>query len=185
MTPTRIRTLVGIALICAAAGWGLTTILASAAGRVVPVPWLAAATLWILTVALGLWTVLSRPRLRRTPGARPMPPLVAARTAALAMAASRVGALVGGFYAGVAIGVLPMREVPAGAGALWPALVAALGGIVLAAIALWLERMCRLPVDGPGGTPGAGSTGPAGAPGRAARSAAAPGDPDRATRVRS
>jgi hypothetical protein len=132
----------------------VTTILAAALSRIVPVPWLAAATLWILALAIGLWAVLSRPRLLRTPGARPLPPLVAARTAALAMAASRVGALVGGFYAGVAIGVLPMRDVPAGVGSLWPAVTAAAGGVVLAVLALWLERMCRLPIDGPGGTPG-------------------------------
>ncbi len=149
MTPTRIRTLTGIALISAAAGWGVTTILATTLSRVVPVPWLAAATLWILALAVGLWAVLSRPRLRRTPGSRPMPPLVAARTAALAMAASRVGSLVGGFYAGVAIGVLPMREVPAGVASLWPAIVAAIGGVVLAVLAVWLERMCRLPLNGP------------------------------------
>jgi len=114
MTPTRIRVLVALAAIAAALGWGALTLVEGQSGRVIPVPWLSAATMWVLTVALFIWAVLSRPRLQRAEGAKPMPPLVAARTAALAMAASRVGALVGGFYLGLAMGAFGRRVSEAG-----------------------------------------------------------------------
>jgi len=148
MTPTRIRALLAIAVIAAAVGWGAVQMVEGQSGRVVPVPWLAAGTMWLLAAAVGIWAVLSRPRLLRKPGARPMPPLVAARTAALAMAASRTGALVAGLYAGIAVGAFPARETPSGSASMWAAIVTAAGSLVLAAAALWLERMCRLPSKG-------------------------------------
>ncbi|MBU6245464.1 MAG: DUF3180 family protein [Actinomycetales bacterium] len=151
MTPTRVRALLAIAAIAAAVGWGAVQVMEGQSGRVVPVPWLAAVTMWLLAVAVGIWAVLSRPRLLRTAGSRPMPPLVAARTAALAMAASRTGALVAGLYAGVAIGAFPSRETQAGSASMWAAIATAIGSLVLAAAALWLERMCRLPSKGDDG----------------------------------
>lgn len=153
MSTTRIRLLAAIAIVSAAAGWGFAAILDAIASRIVPVPWLAPATLWVLAVALLAWTLLSRPRLLRRPGSKPMPPLVAARTAALAMAASRTGSVVGGFYAGVLVGVLPSRSVPAGASSMWASGAAALGSVAVIAVALWLEHLCRIREDGatPGG----------------------------------
>ncbi len=145
MTPTRIRFLVALAVIASAIGWGAVQLIQGQTGRMIPVPWTAAWTMWILAVALLIWGLLSRPRLLRKPGTRPMPPLVAARTAALAMAASRTGSLVAGFYAGIAIGAFPARATEAGNSTMWAAMVTMLGSILLAAAALWLERMCRLP----------------------------------------
>ena len=69
MQPTRIRLLIAIAAVCAALGWGLVQVVASWTGRLVPVPWLAAAALWIIAAALAYWTYLLRPRLQgRLPG---------------------------------------------------------------------------------------------------------------------
>ena len=64
------------------------------------------------------------------------------------MAASRTGSLVAGFYAGIATGTLPSRMTEAGSASVAAALTTALGSLALVASALWLERMCRLPVDG-------------------------------------
>ena len=144
MAPTRIRLLLALAVIAGAVGWGASELTAGQSGRALPVPWLAAATSWLLAFALGTWTLTSRPRLLRKPRASLMPPLVAARTAALAMAASRTGALVAGFYAGIAVGTIPQRATPAGSDAIASAGAASLGAIALTAIALWLERLCRL-----------------------------------------
>lgn len=159
MRPTHVRLLVGIAVVSGAVGWGLVRIVDSWSGRVLPLPWLAAGALWLVAGAVLYWAISSRPRLSRAPGAKPMPPLVAARTAALAMAASRAGALMMGLYGGIAIGVVPYRAAPSGASTFWAALVASAGALALAAAALWLERICRLPIDpddprsgGPGGT---------------------------------
>ena len=148
MTPTRIRVLLALAAIAAALGWGVLTLVEGQSGRVIPVPWLSSATMWVLAVALLIWGLLSRPRLQRQPGARPMPPLVAARTAALAMAASRVGALVGGFYLGVAIGAIGRRTSEAGNDTMLAGGAAALGSLALVIVARWLEKLCRLPLDG-------------------------------------
>jgi hypothetical protein len=103
--------------------------------------------LWVLAIALAIWALLSRPRLQRKPGAKRMPPLMAARTAALSMAASRAGSLVAGFYAGVALASLPHRDTPAGLATTWASAAATVGAVVLVVAALWLEYLCRLPLD--------------------------------------
>lgn len=159
MRPTRIRVLAALGVIAGALGWGAVTLVEGQSGRVIPVPWMAAATMWVLALALFLWAWSSRPRLQRHDGARPMPPLVAARTAALAMAASRVGALVGGFYLGIDVGVLGLRTTEAGTQTLMSSLGAALGAIALVIVALWLERLCRLPLDEDGEANGRGAGG--------------------------
>lgn len=148
MTPTRARVLLALAVVAAAVGWGVVQLIAGQSGRVLPVPWLAAGTMWLLAVTVALWAVISRPRLRRADGARPMPPLVAARTAALAMAASRTGALVAGLYAGVALGSFGARMTQAGSDAMWAAAATTLGALALVGAALWLEWLCRLPAGG-------------------------------------
>ena len=146
MEPTRIRTLVGFAVVAAALGWGLVRIVDAWFGRLLPVPWLAAAAMWLLAGATLYWAVASRPRLQGRPGTRPMPPLIAARTAALAMAASRGGAMVLGFYSGVAVAMLPVIATPSGTATFWSAGLASLGALGLVAAALWLEHICRLPL---------------------------------------
>lgn len=156
MKPTRIRVLLVLALLAGALGWGIAALMDGQLGRALPVPFLAAVTLWLLAAAVLVWALLASPRLQRKPGAHPMPPVVAARTAALAMAASRTGALVAGFYVGVGAGTLPDRLTQAGNQSLWAAGAAAFGALALVAAALWLEHLCRLPSDGAPGDSGLG-----------------------------
>lgn len=113
-----------------------------------PVPWTAAATLLILAVAIFIWALLIRPRLMRKKGTRPISPFIAARTAALAMAASRTGAIVGGFYLGVALELAVRFENGFARQRLWLALAAVVGSILMILAALWLEYICRLPDGG-------------------------------------
>lgn len=145
--PTKVRVLIVLAVLAGAIGWGAVGLMQGQTGRTLPVSWLAASTMWILALALGIWTFLARPRLQRRPGTKPMPPIVAARTAALAMAASRTGSLVGGFYVGVSLAALPARFTAAGQGTLWAAVGTAAGSLALVIVALWLEYICRLPID--------------------------------------
>jgi hypothetical protein len=167
MRPTRGRLLVSLAVLAGVGAWGVARVVDAVAGRLVAVPWLAAVTLWLLAAAVTVWALLSRPRLLRRPGHRPMPPLVAARTAALAMACSRVGALVGGAYAGLAVAALPSLDAPAGRATASAAAASALGALALVVAALWLERMCRLTDDDPAdgdlapGAPGESGSWPA------------------------
>ena len=159
MKPTRWVPLVAIGAIALAVGWVLIDLVERLSGRILDVPWLAAIALWVLALGVLGWTVLSRGRLDHRPGPGPaavgasrpserrMPPLVAARTAALALAASRTGALIGGFYLGIALGLLGVRDTPTGSASLAAAVASVAACVVLVAAALWLEQLCRLRDD--------------------------------------
>jgi hypothetical protein len=145
MTATTVRLLAALGVLAAAVGWGFSKVWETVVGRYLPVPWTAAAALALLAAALLIWALMVRPRLRREPGARPLEPLVAARTAALAMAASRTGAVAGGVHLGIAISFVPLWSIDAGRERVLAAGAAVVASLALVVIALWLERMCRLP----------------------------------------
>lgn len=157
MRPTRWVPLVAITAIALAVGWVLVDVVERLAGRILGVPWLAAVALWVLAIGVLGWALLSRGRLGDGPKSGPspaaaaprgpdrrMPPLVAARTAALALAASRTGALIGGFYLGIALGLLGVRDTPTGSASLAAAVASVIACAVLVGSALWLESLCRL-----------------------------------------
>jgi uncharacterized membrane protein YoaK (UPF0700 family) len=150
MTPTRPRLLVVLAVVAAVVGWALTRLVDAYAGRSLPVPWTAPVVMALLALALVLWTRGTRARLARKPGTKPMEPIVAARSAALAMAGSRTGAAVGGFYLGVAVALSGSWEVPYVRELVLLALATVLGSVAVVAASLWLERVCRLPPDASG-----------------------------------
>jgi len=158
--PTSARLLVVLAVVAAAAGWGLFTVVLGQTGRVLGVPWLSAGSMWLLAGALAMWAWTSRPRLLRLPEAKPMPALVAARTAALAMAASRTGALVAGGYLGVGLAAVAERSVPSGQQTMLASFVSAAGALALTGVALWLEHLCRLKQRDDDGSSPPGRTGP-------------------------
>ena len=149
MRPTPIRLLVALGVVAGSLEWAAVVLVHALAGRVVLVPWLAAGAMWLVAGGLFIWTVTVRPRLQRRPGTRPLAPIVAARTAVLAIAAARIGSLVAGFYAGVVIGVIPLFSTISGAESFWAAMSTSVGSLIVAIVALWLEHICRLPV-GPG-----------------------------------
>jgi hypothetical protein len=147
VTPTRPRLLVALVVISSAAGWGVSRLVDAYADRSLPVPWTAALVMLLLALALALWARGTRARLTGQHGTKPMDPIVAARSAALGMAASRTGAIVAGFYVGVCVslvsgwGVAYVRE-----RIIISLVTVLLAGLVVAA-ALWLERVCRVPPD--------------------------------------
>jgi hypothetical protein len=147
MRPTRIRDLLLIAIFAAALGWALVRLTDSIMDRYPPVPWLAPATLALFGLALLLWTLGVRGRLLNRPGTKPLPPLLAARTAALALAASRTGALVAGGYLGGAMAFSSQWQNPAARSHGINALLSVGAAIAITVVALWLERICRLPED--------------------------------------
>jgi hypothetical protein len=147
VTPTRPRLLVALVVVSAAVGWGVSHLVDAFADRSLPVPWTAALVMGLLALALALWARGTRARLSGQPGTKPMDPIVAARSAALGMAASRTGAIVVGFYLGVAIELAPGWGVDSVRERVIVSLVTVvLAGLVVAA-ALWLERVCRVPPD--------------------------------------
>lgn len=144
MRPTSLRLLIVTAFVGFLVGflgarfWDLQT------GAPPAVPWAAPITLLVLSAAFAITASVLRPRLERRAGHRPLDPFVAARAAVLALAGSRAGAAVSGVYLGY-VGFLLLdltndyrrRMVVI-------AMVAALAGVMLAAAALWLERICRV-----------------------------------------
>jgi hypothetical protein len=145
MTPTRTRTLLVLAGLAAVAGWAVTRLVDAYAGRSMPVPWTVAVVMAMLALAVALWARGTRARLERRPGTKPMPPLVAARSAALAMAVSRTGAVVGGFYLGVALTLSPSWDIAYVRGLVIAAVAASAASLALVGAGLWLERVCRVP----------------------------------------
>lgn len=145
MTATRPRTLVLLAVLGAVGGWVATALVDAFAGRSFPVPLTVPALMLVLALAVFLWARGTRARLEKRPGTKPMPPLLALRTAALALAVSRAGSVVGGFYLGVAVALSPSWDISYVRGLVIAALVAAIGSGLLVAAGLWLERICRIP----------------------------------------
>lgn len=165
MRPTSIRMLLILALGTAVAGWTFADWVDSRA-RLPEVPWLAVVIVWAVAGFVGAWALVARRRLRPAPGKPRIAPLVAARTAALALAGSRTGAVVWGGYGGIALRLVQETAVAAGRERLLAAVLASVGGLVLAGLSLWLERICRLPenpdeVSRSLGEPGPGSAGTA------------------------
>lgn len=142
MHTTKISRLVVIALVLMAIGFALTQIVMGQSSRSLPVPAMAAGALWILGGGFGIWTYFAKPRLKREPGTKPFPPLAAARIAVLALAGSRTGAVIAGFYAGVALASAANIDTPAGWSATVNGFLAALGGVLLVISSLWLESLC-------------------------------------------
>lgn len=174
MKRTSIAWLIALTLIGFGIGWVVVQLVDTFAGRILGVPIMASIGMWVLAIAVLLWALVSRPHLlehhrpthpterglgmssvpvpvetgdpsaqRRSSGDR-MPPLVAARTAALALAASRTGALVGGFYLGISAALLGAASTPSGQASLTASIIALGACAVLVGAAAWLESMCRL-----------------------------------------
>lgn len=147
MEPTRWRLLVALAVLAAAVGWAAVKLVDAFANRTLPVPWTMAVAMGMLALALALWARGTRARLSGRAGTRPMDPIVAARTAALALAGSRTGALVAGFYVGVGLALAPDWSVSTTRDRIITAAVTVVCAVLVILAALWLERICRIPPD--------------------------------------
>ena len=160
MTPTRSRTLVLIAVVCAVAAWLLAGLSYSS---LPPLPWTAVPTLLLLAL-VEAWAGRSiRDRLnrgrrgRRDPGRvtvariRPMPPIAIARTAALAKASAYAAAVIAGLGAGFALYVAGSLSKSIPRGDAFVALGTFVVAVALATAAIYLERSCRVP-DKPDGS---------------------------------
>jgi hypothetical protein len=145
MTATKPRTLLLLALLGAVGGWVATALVDAVAGRSFPVPLTVPALMLVLALSVFVWARGTRARLEKRPGTKPMPPLLALRTAALALSVSRAGAFIGGFYLGVAVALSPSWDISYVRGLIVAAVVTAIGSALLVAAGLWLERICRIP----------------------------------------
>ena len=152
MTPTRVRTLVVIAAVCAIIGWLLLRQVYS----VLPaLPWTGVPALLLLAVAEA-WSGRSlRARLRGR--GKPVPPIAVARMAALAKATSLAAAFVGGFAGGFLLYVATSLDKAAYRADAYASAGTFGAAVILVLAALYLEYGCRVPTpqDEPGQPPDA------------------------------
>ncbi|HYT09941.1 MAG TPA: DUF3180 domain-containing protein [Mycobacteriales bacterium] len=143
LASTRLRDLAGYALGVALVVW---LALRQWYGDMPRLGWFVPLSLLLLALAELIAAGQLRARIRRRPGTRPVQPLVAARTLALAKASAVVGAIMVGVWSGLLLYVLPRLDYLAAAdddartGAVGAAAAAS-----LVAAALWLEYCCRTP----------------------------------------
>lgn len=145
LTPTRIIYLVYLSLISAGVGWIVATMWPPIFSQAFATPWLTAITMWLIAAALFIWTFLARKKINPEKGKPRLDPLLAARSAALAMSASRVGALALGFYFGIFVDNMVFSDSPASKERALISALTAVASLVTAIIGLWLEHICRLP----------------------------------------
>lgn len=145
LRPTRIGMLVALFVLAMSFGWSVIRLWPRMFEQSPSVPWLAAFTMFALMVTAVVWAVAARGKLQPPPGKPRWHPLIAARTLAFAMAASRVGALASGFYAGFLVASIPTWSSPAGHQRVLVCGTIVVCGITTTCAAVWLERMCQLP----------------------------------------
>lgn len=142
MKPTRPGVLLALVVL---AGSALVVLITSLGWDVPVVPWSLPGTLLLVTAGVLVGSLSFRRRLRGSADAPPLDPLHAARMAVLAKACSHAGALLGGAYGGIAVGLLLHSSSEARRGDAVVAGCAALAALALAGVGLLLERWCRLP----------------------------------------
>ena len=144
MSPTRIRNLTAVAVVCAIAAWLLLRIFYSS---LPPLPWTGVPAMLLLAVAEAWIGRSVRLRLRgKSPGLR-IEPIAVARMAALAKASSLAGSLIAGLAAGFLIYVSGSLDKSAFRSDAYVAGGTLAAALVLIAAALYLEYGCRIPTE--------------------------------------
>ena len=145
MKPTRVSTLVAVAVVCAALGWLLLRTLYA---KLPPLPWTGVPALLIAALAEA-WTGRDiKARIaRRGEGVKPVAPLFVSRMVALAKATSMAAAIIAGFAAGFDIYLAGSLSASVPRQDALTAVITFVAAVVLACAALYLENCCRVPED--------------------------------------
>lgn len=144
MQQTKISMLAVLAVLAAAVGWSFAQLWPTFFGQGMPVSVGSAIAMILVFATLLTWTLMTRAKLKPEAKVNRLHPIVAARTAALAMSASRVGSLACGFYIGVLLANLAADYSSAGTDRIQISAVTAVASLLTAIVAVWLERICRL-----------------------------------------
>ena len=142
MKPTRVSTLVVIAVVCAAAGWLL---LRAVYTKLPPLPWTGVPALLIAAAAEAWMGRDIKARIAGRPGSKPVQPLFASRMVALARASSVAAAIIAGFAAGFTFYLAGSLNASTPRQDALTAVITFVAAIVLACAALYLEYCCRVP----------------------------------------
>ena len=157
MKPTRVSTLVIVAVVCAAVGWLL---LRAVYAKLPPLPWTGVPALLIAAVAeawmgrdlkariagRGLGARRGGDQGARS-GPKPVDPLFVSRMVALAKASSVAAAIIAGFAAGFDFYLAGSLNASTPREDALTAVITFVAAVVLACAALYLENCCRVPDD--------------------------------------
>lgn len=153
MKPTRVSTLVVVAVVCAGLGWLL---LRSLYQRLPPLPWTGVPALLIAAMAEA-WTgrdLKARIAARGGGGSqetgrrrKPVAPLFVSRMVALAKASSLAAAIIAGVAGGFGVYLSGSLSASVPRQDALTAVVTFAAAVVLACAALYLENCCRVPED--------------------------------------
>ena len=144
MKPTRVSTLVIIAVVCAAAGWLL---LRAVYAKLPPLPWTGVPALLIAAVAEAWIGRDLKGRIAGRPGSKPAEPLFVSRMVALAKASSVAAAIIAGFAAGFDFYLAGSLSASTPRQDAVTAVITFVAAILLGCAALYLEYCCRVPGD--------------------------------------
>ena len=159
MKPTRISTLVIIAVVCAAAGWLL---LRAVYAKLPPLPWTGVPAL-LIAAAAEVWTGrdlrvrIAGPSRGSGQGARgsgqgardlkPPAPLFVSRMVALAKASAVAAAIIAGLAAGFDFYLAGSLNASVPREDALTAVITFVAAVLLGCAALYLENSCRVPED--------------------------------------
>ena len=142
VTPTRPRTLVAVAIICALVAW--LAIRASFASAP-QLPWTAAPALILLALVEAMTGRNFRAKIQGRRDDKPLAPIGVARAAALAKASSLGGAVFAGLAGGGLIYTLRYTNLPVARHDAVATGITLASALILIAAALYLEHCCRTP----------------------------------------
>jgi hypothetical protein len=140
--PTRPGVLVGLLVVFAVLTWGLLRPLYSGLPTL---PWTAIPTVLLLAIGEAHTGWMTKARIDRRPGTKPVEPLVVARLVALAKASSYGGAIFGGIFAGFALHTVNLLDQDTPRRDFFIAGGSFLACVLLVCAALYLEHSCRVP----------------------------------------
>ncbi len=142
MKPTRLPVLAVTLIVAAGLTWAVVRFLY---GSLPLLPWTMVPSLLLLALGELYTAFVTRARIQRRPGTRPVEPLVAARLAALAKASANAAAVLAGAFGGMAIYLASSLDKPTPRRDFYVSGGTALAAIALIVGALVLEHACRVP----------------------------------------
>lgn len=149
LKPTQWSFLIGLILLGASFGWSISLLWPTWFYMNFFVPWYTALAVWLIFVSMLTWALMFRYRMKPENLEHRVHPIVAARTAAAALASSRIGSIIAGVYAGIMIYDFRNYSNAVSAEQTKICGMTALPGLLLVILAMWLENMCRLPESPP------------------------------------
>ncbi|HEX4816282.1 MAG TPA: DUF3180 domain-containing protein [Nonomuraea sp.] len=134
--------MVGILVVVALVSWAVVRQFYS---ELPLMPWTAIPTVLLLAIGEGYSGWVTKARIARKPGTKPVEPLAVARLAALAKASAYAGAVFGGVFAGFALHTVQILDRETPRSEFFVAAGSFVSCVALVCAALYLEHACRVP----------------------------------------